>query len=91
MSLLCDLIVTSIPVPSMPFALGGAKLEQVYPIAPLAAGHAPVVGLCWYRSTAFVALHTDREGLPDGAAARCHDAGVCSHLRYSHRVMAAES
>ncbi|MGH3674107.1 MAG: WS/DGAT domain-containing protein, partial [Pseudonocardiaceae bacterium] len=64
--LLCDLIVTSIPVPSIPLTLAGAKLEQVYPIAPLAAGQALVVGLSWYQSNAFVALHTDGEGLPDG-------------------------
>ncbi|MBA2474139.1 MAG: wax ester/triacylglycerol synthase family O-acyltransferase [Pseudonocardiales bacterium] len=64
-SLLFDLMVTSIPVPSMPFTLDGAELEEVFPIAPLAAGQALVVGLSWYQDTAYIALHADREALPD--------------------------
>jgi WS/DGAT/MGAT family acyltransferase len=64
-SLLFDLMVTSIPVPSFPFTLDGAELEEVFPMAPLAAGQALVVGLSWYQDRAFIALHTDREGLPD--------------------------
>ncbi|MGH3788822.1 MAG: hypothetical protein ACRDRG_20250 [Pseudonocardiaceae bacterium] len=31
----------------------------------MAAGQALVVGLSWYRDCAFIALHADREGLPD--------------------------
>jgi diacylglycerol O-acyltransferase len=64
-SLLFDLMVTSIPVPSIPFTLDGAELEEVFPMAPLAAGQALVVGLSWYQDTAYVALHADREALPD--------------------------
>jgi WS/DGAT/MGAT family acyltransferase len=64
-SLLFDLMVTSIPVPSLPVTLDGADLEEVFPVAPLAAGQALVVGLSWYQDSAYIALHTDREGLPD--------------------------
>ncbi len=64
-SLLFDLMVTSIPVPSIPFTLDGAELEEVFPMAPLAAGQALVIGLSWYQDTAYVALHADREALPD--------------------------
>jgi hypothetical protein len=64
-SLLFDLMVTSIPVPSIPFILDGAELEEVFPIAPLAAGQALVVGLSWYQDTAYIALHADRGALPD--------------------------
>jgi len=64
-SLLFDLMVTSIPVPSLPFTLDGTELEEVFPIAPLAAGQALVVALSWYQDSAYVALHADREGLPD--------------------------
>ncbi|MGH3783540.1 MAG: wax ester/triacylglycerol synthase family O-acyltransferase [Pseudonocardiaceae bacterium] len=64
-SLLFDLMVTSIPLPSIPFTLDGAELEEVFPIAPLAAGQALVVGLSWYQDTAYIALHADREALPD--------------------------
>jgi diacylglycerol O-acyltransferase len=64
-SLLFDLMVTSIPVPSIPFTLDDAALAEVFPIAPLAAGQALVVGLSWYQGRAYVALNVDRDGLPD--------------------------
>lgn len=64
-ALLFDLIVTSIPVPSLPLTLDGAELAEVFPIAPLPASHALVIGLSWYRSHACVALYADRDGLPD--------------------------
>jgi diacylglycerol O-acyltransferase len=64
-SLLFDLMVTSIPLPAIRFTLDGAELEEVFPLAPLAAGQALVVGLSWYRDSAYVSLLADREGLPD--------------------------
>jgi hypothetical protein len=64
-SLLFDLMVTSIPVPSIRFTLDGAELEAIFPIAPLAAGQALVIGLSWYQNRAYVALNADRDGLPD--------------------------
>ncbi|MGH3902244.1 MAG: wax ester/triacylglycerol synthase family O-acyltransferase [Pseudonocardiaceae bacterium] len=64
-SLLFDLMVTSIPLPGIRFTLDGAELEEVFPLAPLAAGQALVVGLSWYRDSAYVGLLADREGLPD--------------------------
>jgi diacylglycerol O-acyltransferase len=64
-SLLFDLAVTSIPVPSIRFTLDGGKLEDIYPIAPLLPGHALVIGLSWYQDRAYLALNADREGLPD--------------------------
>jgi WS/DGAT/MGAT family acyltransferase len=64
-SLLFDLMVTSIPVPSIRFTLDSAELESIFPIAPLAADQALVIGLSWYQSCAYVALNADRDGLPD--------------------------
>jgi hypothetical protein len=64
-SLRCDLMVTSIPVPNIRFRLDGAELAEVFPMAPLAAGQALVIGMSWYQSRAFFALHADRDGLPD--------------------------
>ncbi len=64
-SLLFDLMVTSIPVRGIRFTLDGAELEEVFPLAPLAAGQSLVIGLSWYRDSAFVGLLADREGLPD--------------------------
>ena len=64
-SLLFDLMVTSVPLPGIRFTLDGAELEEIFPLAPLAAGQALVVGLSWYRDSAYVSLLADREGLPD--------------------------
>ncbi|HEX2264189.1 MAG TPA: wax ester/triacylglycerol synthase family O-acyltransferase [Pseudonocardiaceae bacterium] len=64
-ALLFDLMVTSIPLPAMRFTLDGAELEEVFPLAPLAPGQALVVGLSWYRDSAYVALLADRDGFPD--------------------------
>lgn len=64
-ALLFDLMVTSVPVPGIPLRLGGAELVEVFPVAPLAPGHALVVGLSCYRGTAYIGLHVDREALPD--------------------------
>jgi hypothetical protein len=58
-------MVTSIPIPGIPFTLDGAELDGVFPIAPLAAGQALVVGLASYKGRVYIALHADREGLPD--------------------------
>ncbi|HEY6421709.1 MAG TPA: WS/DGAT domain-containing protein, partial [Pseudonocardiaceae bacterium] len=63
--LLFDLMVTSVPLPRIPFMLDGAELEEIFPLAPLAAGQALVIGLSCYRDSAYVGLLADREGLPD--------------------------
>lgn len=64
-SLLFDLVVTSIPVPGTRWTLDGAELAGIFPLAPLPAGQALVVGLCWYRDSAYVSLLADPAGLPD--------------------------
>ncbi|MGH3912363.1 MAG: wax ester/triacylglycerol synthase family O-acyltransferase [Pseudonocardiaceae bacterium] len=63
-ALLFDLMVTSVPVPGISLRLGGAELVEVFPVAPLAPGHALVVGLSCYRGTAYIGLHVDRDALP---------------------------
>lgn len=63
--LLFDLLVTSVPLPGIPMRLDGAELEELYPLAPLAPGHALGVALSCYRDTAFIGLHADRDALPD--------------------------
>jgi hypothetical protein len=46
-------------------AWGGAELEESYPIAPLAHGHALGIAMSTYRATAYLTLHADRRALPD--------------------------
>lgn len=64
-ALLFDLLLTSVPVPGRPLCLAGAELEEIYPLAPLAAGHGLGIAMSSYRGRAFVGLHADREALPD--------------------------
>jgi len=48
-----------------PGRLAALLADRAFPIAPLAAGQALVVGLSWYQDTAYIALHADREALAD--------------------------
>ncbi|MGH3904666.1 MAG: wax ester/triacylglycerol synthase family O-acyltransferase [Pseudonocardiaceae bacterium] len=64
-ALLFDILVTSVPVPGIPLRLDGAELEEIFPIAPLAPGHALGVALSSYRGTAYIGLHADGTALPD--------------------------
>ncbi len=64
-ALLFDILVTSVPVPGIPLRLDGAELEEIFPIAPLAPGHALGVALSSYRGTAYIGLHADGVALPD--------------------------
>ncbi|MDI1465314.1 wax ester/triacylglycerol synthase family O-acyltransferase [Catellatospora sp. KI3] len=63
--LLFDLVVTSVPLPPLPLRLGGAELEELYPIAPLASGHTLAVGMSRYRDTVHIGLYADGAALPD--------------------------
>lgn len=63
--LLCDTVVTSVPLPGVPLAFDGADLREIYPVVPLAAGHALGVAFSSYRGTVHVGLHADARALPD--------------------------
>lgn len=47
--LLFDILVTSVPLPSLGLKLGGCPLTEVYPFAPLARGQALAVAVSTYR------------------------------------------
>lgn len=63
--LLCDTVVTSVPLPNMSLRFDGAELREVYPVVPLAPGHALSVAFSSYRSSIHVGLHADAAALPD--------------------------
>ncbi|GAB2822864.1 wax ester/triacylglycerol synthase family O-acyltransferase [Lentzea nigeriaca] len=63
--LLFDTLVTSVPLPSVPLSLDGAALCELYPIAPVAPGHAVGVALSVYRSSVHVCLHTNQAWMSD--------------------------
>jgi len=63
--LLCDTVVTSVPLPNVPLCFDGAQLKEVYPVVPLAPGHALGVAMSTYRDTVHVGLHANGTALPD--------------------------
>jgi hypothetical protein len=63
--LLFDTLVTSVPLPSVPLALDGAGLCEMYPVAPVAPGHAVGIALSVYRSSVHVCLNTNQSWMSD--------------------------
>ncbi|ONI90896.1 hypothetical protein ALI22I_10680 [Saccharothrix sp. ALI-22-I] len=86
--LLFDALVTSVHLPSIPLRLDGAELCEVYPVAPLAAGHAVGVALSAYRSCVHVCLHTNQPWMADS---RWLQTALRTELAALHRRRPAES
>ncbi|SDJ47223.1 wax ester/triacylglycerol synthase family O-acyltransferase [Streptomyces indicus] len=63
--LLFDILVTSVPLPSLGLRLAGCPLAEVYPFAPLAQGHSLAVAVSTYRGRVHYGLVADAEAVPD--------------------------
>lgn len=63
--LLFDALVTSVHLPALPLTLDGAELKEMYPIAPVAAGHSVGIALSAYRTGVHVCLHTNQPWMSD--------------------------
>ncbi|MGZ9929330.1 wax ester/triacylglycerol synthase family O-acyltransferase [Streptomyces sp. NC-S4] len=66
--LLFDILVTSVPLPSFTFTLGGSPVREVYPLAPLARGQSLAVAVSTYKGTVHYGLVADAAAVPDLAA-----------------------
>jgi WS/DGAT/MGAT family acyltransferase len=62
---LFDTVVTNVPVPDLKLTVRGAPLCEVYPIVPLAHGHALGVALTTHRGTVHIGLHANGQAVPD--------------------------
>jgi hypothetical protein len=60
-----NLVVSNIPGPPQPLYMLGCELQAVYPVVPLAEGHALSVGMTTIQGQACFGLYADREALPD--------------------------
>jgi hypothetical protein len=60
-----DTVVTNVPLPPVPLTLAGARMREVYPFAPLAAGHGLGVAISAYRDSVHIGLQADRDAVPD--------------------------
>ncbi len=61
---LFDTVITTVSLP-VQASLGGAPMRALYPLAPLARGHALAVALCCDRDSIHIGLHVDDGALPD--------------------------
>lgn len=66
--LLFDTVVTNVPLPRVPLSFAGATLREIYPLVPLAPGHALGVAMSIYRDAVHIGLQTDRRAIRDVGA-----------------------
>lgn len=92
--LLLDTVVTTVPLPDVPLRLDRAPLQEIYPIAPLARGHALSVATATYHGNVHIGLLTDPALLPcalrlaDSIATAASTLLEASHLPRLSRVPA---
>ncbi|SNX65481.1 diacylglycerol O-acyltransferase [Streptomyces sp. TLI_55] len=60
-----DILVTSVPLPSLGLKLGGHPVTQVFPFAPLARGQSLAIAVSTYRGHVHYGLVADAEAVPD--------------------------
>jgi WS/DGAT/MGAT family acyltransferase len=64
-SRLFNVTVTNVPGPTQPLYAFGARLEEVYPLVPLAAEHAVGIAVVSYAGRVTFGLNADRRAVPD--------------------------
>ena len=63
-----NLVISNIPGPREPMWMRGCELREIYPVVPVADGHALAIGITTVRDTACFGLYADRKSLPDAQA-----------------------
>jgi hypothetical protein len=69
---LFNVVVTNVPGPQFPLYASGARMLEMFPVIPLAAGQAVSIGLTSYDGGVFFGLNADRDAM--------HDVGVLGSL-----------
>ena len=64
-NLLFDTVITNVALPSIPLHFAGARLTEIYPMLPIAHGHALGVALCTYQDHVHIGLFANADALPD--------------------------
>jgi WS/DGAT/MGAT family acyltransferase len=62
---LFNLVVTNVPGPQVPLYAAGARMLEMFPIVPLAAGQALTIGLTSYAGGVYYGLNADRDAMAD--------------------------
>jgi WS/DGAT/MGAT family acyltransferase len=69
-NLLFDTVITNVTLPNVPLHFAGARLTEIYPMLPIAHGHALGVALCTYQDHVHIGLYANADALPDIEALR---------------------
>jgi diacylglycerol O-acyltransferase len=62
---LFNVVVTNVPGPQFPLYASGARMLEMFPVIPLAAGQAVSIGLTSYDGEVFFGLNADRDAMHD--------------------------
>ena len=65
---LFNVTITNVPGPQTPLYYFGSKVEQIWPLVPIAAEHAIGLAVFSYDGTLFFCINADRDS--------CHDLDV---------------
>jgi WS/DGAT/MGAT family acyltransferase len=60
-----DMLITNVPGPQVRLYAAGIPVEEMYPIAPLARGHALAVACTSYHGRVFFGVTSDRDAMPE--------------------------
>jgi diacylglycerol O-acyltransferase len=62
---LFNVVITNVPGPQFPMYASGARMLEMFPVIPLAAGQAVSIGLTSYDGGVFFGLNADRDAMHD--------------------------
>jgi hypothetical protein len=62
---LFNVVITNVPGPQFPLYANGARMQEVYPVVPLAKNMAVSIGLTSYNGEVFYGLTADRDAMSD--------------------------
>lgn len=80
-----NLLVTNAPGPQVPLYAAGWPVVAMYPVAPLAKGHALAVAVTSYHGGVYFGLTADRDAIPDVEEFAVHIGEAVDELRPSGR------
>ena len=63
-----NLVVSNIPGPPLPLYMRGCRLEEAYPVVPLADNHSVAIGMTSIAGEACFGVYADAEKMPDADA-----------------------
>ena len=64
-NLLFDTVITNVALPNVPLYFARARLTEIYPMLPIAYGHALGVALCTYQDHVHIGLYANAAAMPD--------------------------